>query len=79
MKPTCTQPFKVVRFVVLACGREPKPCATELEARVQAIASAKRWGWADYYRVEGEPATDIWRKPELLGGFEAEEAMRAVA
>jgi hypothetical protein len=62
----------VVRFVVKTAKGEPAPYLTEDEARREAKRAAERFGWADYYRVAGEPATDIWRCPELLGGYEAD-------
>ena len=69
MKPACTNAFTVTRFVVSAPGEEPREFSTEAEAERAAQAAAKRTGGATLYRVMGEPATDLWRRPERLAGF----------
>ena len=63
------RPFTVVRFVVSAGNEDPRQFATEHEAECAAREAARRQGAADYWRVIGEPVTDLWRPPELLGGF----------
>ena len=70
MKATSTRAFTVLRFIVCACGEEPRQYATEAEAVREAQAAAKRTGWADLHKVLGEPATDLWRAPELKAEYE---------
>lgn len=79
MKPLCSSTYQVTRYVVAACGEEPRGFDVEGAAREAARAAARRCGWADYYRVVGEPVTDLWRKPELLGGFERAARLRSAA
>ena len=74
MKSACTIPFKVVRFVVVAAEGDPRSFTLEADADACARSAADCWGWADLYRVVGEPATDIWLRPELLVGYERGEA-----
>ena len=61
--------FTVVRFVAQALNEEPRQFEHEWQAERAAREGARRQGAAEYYRVVGEPRTDIWRSPELLGGF----------
>ena len=66
MRPACTKPFTVTRFVVSACGEEPRQYESELEAERAARAAARRTGRAGLFKVMGEPATDLWHSPTLI-------------
>ena len=78
IKAPSTPSYIATRYVVAAWNEDPREYATEREAEREAIASAKRTGAADYYRVMGDPRSDIWQRPELLGGFEREDELRPV-
>lgn len=71
MKPLCTAAFRVTRYLVTAAGEEPRQFRSSTDALTVARAAGRRCGWANVYRVEGEPATDLWRKPVRLASFEA--------
>ena len=63
------QPFTVTRFVVKPYDPEPHVFSDMLEAERAARRAAKRFGRARLYRVEGEPVTNLWRLPALLGEY----------
>ena len=69
MKPACSVPFTVTRFVVSTVGEEPRQFTSEAEAERAALAAAERTGGATLYKVIGEPVTDLWRKPERIAAF----------
>ena len=69
MKPASTAAYTVTRYLVTACGEEPRQFREPADALKAARSAARRCSWANVYRVEGEPVTDLWRCPVQLAQF----------